>query len=452
MLREMPEPQPVKVRSGNFRVDRKEALRKLAAYRLPDPAAFVLCWLRAAAASKPTWIQVTLDRERVEVRFDGKTWPAAAMEDPYTAFFEEGGAVRVRHLVTGSLAAFQLGARRVLVTSGGGAMALTPDTVEPLETPVDRVETAFEAQCPARFNDDQLPCMMAYVTRHGGMLEPQLSVCSNGNTWVVPPLAEAEGAPSLRFEDPGLRGLLRPPADPRARTGKASLYASGVLVLSVDWSFSPCQVDAHLDDEAFTLDASQSSVVMDSSFQRALDAAAARVPMLLSQTLERHESSYPDWARFLFDRSGFLTGLLGKARFDRPRATDHALAWLAGYGAEYSRLVAWDAGPGAWLRAAACALPTEEPEDPVLKRLFHARLYMTVNGTLMSLEDLDTTCKYTGQLPVCRTLFPGEYLDPPVVWCPWRDDPVVERRFGARARWHTDVSTFRDVRPAGKRK
>lgn len=443
------DPEPVKVRSGTFRVDRKEALRKLAAYRLADPAAFVLSGVRAGVASKATWIHVALDLKRVAVRFDGRPWPSSDLEDPYTAFFDESAASPARHMVLGALAAFRLEAKRTVASSWGRGMALLPETVEPHEVPADRTETTLEAQWDGSIDDGARIRMFSLLTTSCGMLIPQLSVTiMGGRERTIPPLAAAADDGSLvRFEESGLRGLLHPPRDPYAAAGKAQLYTEGVLVSTVDWSFSPAQAEAHIDDPGFHLDASQGSVVMDGRFNRALRAAASRVPRLLELAVNGHEHGYAQWTRFLFEPRGLLGGLLGMLRLDRRRDADRVLAWIAGKRHEYERLISWDLTTGAWLRMTAANLPREEPQEPVLKRLYRAPLYVSVNGVPLSIERLDEIAKFTAVLPVSRRRFTNMQLDPPVLWCPRSDDPAVRIRFNGRSRWFEDVSNFRSVGP-----
>ncbi|MBI4349470.1 MAG: hypothetical protein HY553_21725 [Elusimicrobia bacterium] len=442
------EPKPEKVRSGTFRVDRKEALRKLAAYRLADPAAFVLSWVRAGAESDATWIHVALDLKRIAVRFDGKAWASADLEDPYSAFFDEAAASPARHLVLGALAAFRLGARRAAVSSWGRGMALGPETVEPLEVPAGRTETALEAVWDGAIDDGARIRMFNLLSTSCGMLRAQLSISiMSGPDRTIPPLAAADDGSLVRFEEGGLRGLLQPPLNPDAMAGKAHLYTGGVRVSTVDWTFHPAQAEAHLDDPAFALDASQSGVIMDDRFTRALKAADAKVPRLLELAVNGHEHGYGQWTRFLFERAGLFSGLLGMLKLDRRRDADRVLAWLAGKQHEYERLIAWDTTTGAWLRSTAAALPLEEPQDPVLKKLYRAALYLSVNGVPLSIERLDEIAKFTTVLPVCRRLFTNMQLDPPVLWCPRPEDPAVRIRFHGRSRWFEDVSSFRSVGP-----
>jgi hypothetical protein len=109
-----------KVAEGRFKVDTKRAIERLRHNRLADPSHWVLDVLRAAQASDARRVDLRTDADDVELRFDGRAIPAAAMKDLLNQALgtDLGSEPRVRLFALGIAGALGVGLKRLIVRSG----------------------------------------------------------------------------------------------------------------------------------------------------------------------------------------------------------------------------------------------------------------------------------------------------------------------------------------------
>lgn len=109
------------VATGSFKVDAAKMVEKLRERQLADPEAFILAWLRCAAASGAKDIVMTQSFSGVELFFDGTAFSASELSQPYQVLLEGDGpdATRGRHFAYGLLAVQRLNLGWVRVDSTG---------------------------------------------------------------------------------------------------------------------------------------------------------------------------------------------------------------------------------------------------------------------------------------------------------------------------------------------
>jgi hypothetical protein len=109
-----------KVAEGRFKVDTKRAIERLRHNRLADPSHWVLDVLRAAEASDARRVDLDTDSDDVELHFDGRAIPAAAMKDLLNQALgtDLGSEPRVRLFALGIAGALGVGLKRLTVRSG----------------------------------------------------------------------------------------------------------------------------------------------------------------------------------------------------------------------------------------------------------------------------------------------------------------------------------------------
>lgn len=441
---------PLHVRSGAFKVDRAEALRKLASFQLAEPLSFPLCWVRAGVASGASGVAIELSNFGLEVHFDGEPWTPEELADPYAYFFEAEGpkAARTRHLVVGALACFRAGCPAMWIEGGDGGprdrVRLGPQTVEHVPPRDTQRGTVLFAEWGDDLPESDRLRTIAIVRERCGMLRVPMSIRHGGDIGAAPRLTAEGEFPAAEFEDGGLRGVLSLPPDPEAASSQVHLYSGGVMASTIEWGFPLAQASASLDGPGFALDASHSSVVLNAEFQRALDRAGERVEPLLEQALSKQERSYWAMTRFLFE--GHVSSrVLRRLKWHRNGLLDFLLAAAVGRAEERDRLLQWEQKELAWLRQTAARIPDRLRDRPLVKRLFDAPLYLTVTGETISVAELERLEKRVGVLPVSHLPHPGMDLDPPVLWCPRTTDPVLAKRFAGEVRWYKDVESFRNI-------
>ncbi|MBI3297763.1 MAG: hypothetical protein HYZ75_06345 [Elusimicrobia bacterium] len=380
------------VKAGSLRVDRARALEKLKERQLADPETFLLPWARCAAASGAESLRIDADAEGVTARFDGRPFSAAELEDPYACLLDDGGpdGERGRNLAAGLLAALRLKPVAVEVSSGEGAgrvrlraASLEGERLEPAAEPwpgtLLRVRLAAGGASAG-------PRALEKVRAACGMFRIPLFVSGEE----VPSLARGPlKAAALRYDEGSLRGCLVRSDPDAARV--LHLYQRGVKVEEVRHKL-PLPMAAHLDDEAFTLNASLSGVVRNERFDDAMSALETRASEFLIAAAAAQAAAAkgaPDGARTAFSAGGL----------------------------------------GAWLRRVAAArlgVFEEDSRRPALKALWEAPLYLDTDDRPLSLRDIDLQARRVGMVLIYDPAPPfrlpwSKSIDPSIRMIKWLD-------------------------------
>lgn len=128
---------------GGFTLDRDKAREKMRQFQLADPREYLLQLVRAAHCQGATRIDIELDADDMQVRFDGATFTERDFEELYDALFgraDDPAIAGRRHLALGLNAALGLDPRRITVRSGAAQLAVVPeedDDFGPLDPPVE---------------------------------------------------------------------------------------------------------------------------------------------------------------------------------------------------------------------------------------------------------------------------------------------------------------------------
>ncbi|HAH08284.1 MAG TPA: hypothetical protein DCM05_17455 [Elusimicrobia bacterium] len=383
------------VETGELRVDRARALEKLMDYQLPDPALFVLPWVRAAAAAGAQRVFFHKEPEGLLMRFDGELFTRGNLEDPWAALFaEEPREGRDAHAARRQLALGLLGALRtrpteLRVQSGDCALLarglddLSVSSLQPGEPQtLIRVRWRFWSRTRSNLVGQALEAVRK------ACLHSRLKIRIEEEELKAP--AEAEGLPSVSFEAESVRGWLTVPP-PLAFASRLEIHQHGVLVgRSEVWTW-PNNVTGWVDTDRIGLNLSQSGVVRDARFDALMAALAGPIQELTMKVLPLVERDLPEAARLAmaspycraqwaahaehpvsFDvkTARWKRGVLG-AKLLRMLQLDSRASTL-----ELIRRTAWLA---CWLRMGAGSVPKETP------------LYFSADGGVLSqgrLEEL----------------------------------------------------------------
>lgn len=266
----MSEEEGVFVGSGSFLVDRGRALDKLMRFQLPNPAAFALAWARCASASGASHLAVSAHAGVLTATFDGRPLTEAELEDPYRCLFEKRapGTDRNRQLAVGLLSVLRLKPASITLTSGRGperrrlrVESLESEGFEPAGEGDDTVLTAsWPALSYAAARE------AADLVRSGCVLSP-MEIAVDGA--VLPGWTEG-GEGRQYFQDgPGSRGWVAVPRD-AAEESELELCWHGAVIEKIAIKLPLVQVRGAINDDGFTLNASQAGVVRDARFAAAL--------------------------------------------------------------------------------------------------------------------------------------------------------------------------------------
>lgn len=122
---------------GSFTLDRKQARAKLQKFQLADARRYVLELVQAAVLRGATRIDFEIDADDMHMRFDGRAFTPAELDDLWGSIFAdgEGDDLRgLRQLALGLNAALGMAPKRIRVVSGTSRIELRPDRDDVLET------------------------------------------------------------------------------------------------------------------------------------------------------------------------------------------------------------------------------------------------------------------------------------------------------------------------------
>ncbi|MDC0667839.1 hypothetical protein [Nannocystis radixulma] len=114
---------------GSFTLDRAQARAKMQKFQLADARRYVLELVQAAVLRGATRIAFDIDADDMRMRFDGRPFTPAELDDLWGSIFADGDGADlrgVRQLALGLNAALGLKPRRIVVRSGSQQVVLAP--------------------------------------------------------------------------------------------------------------------------------------------------------------------------------------------------------------------------------------------------------------------------------------------------------------------------------------
>ncbi len=127
---------------GRFTLDRAQARAKLQKFQLADARRYVLELVQAAVVRGATEIAFDIDADDMRMRFDGRVFTPAELDDLWGSIFADGDGPDlrgVRQLALGLNAALGTNPKRIVVHSGASQVVLRPgrdDVVETVSSPI----------------------------------------------------------------------------------------------------------------------------------------------------------------------------------------------------------------------------------------------------------------------------------------------------------------------------
>lgn len=409
--------------SGTFKVDRKRALSKLMRFQLPDPWMFSLMIVRCAVASGATRVSLRVVEGRdFEARFDGRPFTEEELAYPYGSLFERArkGVRRNRQLAIALLSMLRLEPKWILVRSGEAGRRFLL-RVQSLET--ESVEPA---------NDKTGETVVRAVARSGwgsGVWSDRIPELVRERCKLSPIPVEVRGVPirrfhqdeappeRLSFHDGDARGWLEIPETERTKSSLEA-YRYGVLVGSVIPKLPKVQVTGVVNNDRFSLNASQSGVIRNKRYKDTVKVLSAQADALILRTISVQAARMPKTGRYIHSAS-----LLQRWRDLLDDAAGEKASGLMGFVSRlFSRMavpmelkghepwLAADAKRTHWLRrTAARLLPKSRREnetDPVRKALWDAKIFLGTSLQPLSLADLAEQYHRLGHIPVSRFQHP----------------------------------------------
>lgn len=369
--------------SGHFRIDRARALKTLSAFQLENGAEFLLPLARCAAAAEARSLAVK-GRTALKATFDGTVFTRDELADPYGALFVEGSDPRRRHFAAFLLGALRTKPRDIEVVSGRP------------ESRVRLLTSSIHEESVKPGGDDGWGTTVRVRWGPVGWFRYAAAAKSAARrAWVMTPEdftvdrrrpgEHPSGSNLVRRQDAGgLRLHLAPSKDP-AET-EVTFCSFGVAVETIKTLLPGAQVRAWVNDDAFTLTASQSAVVEDARRQKALDAVGAAAAKFLPETARKLAEALPE----------------GRSASGGPVWTQEARAWFA---------------------ASVTRLASEKRTVPTA--LWDAPFLIDVSGRALSLDGLRRGRPVGSGVAFSTVASKGLRPPVPVAHCPRREDRAL---------------------------
>ncbi|MFA5137756.1 MAG: hypothetical protein WC728_00890 [Elusimicrobiota bacterium] len=426
----------VLVGTGSFRIDRKQALSKLMRFQLPDPGMYLLLLVRCAVASGAAYVRVEgTEGNGVRVRFNGRPFDAAAVSNPYASLFARTTetARRDREFAIALLSMLRLGPKWVTLQSGEGQQrfilrveSLESESIQPAAD--GSAETVIRA-IPQHASDSSFWNEgLAELVRKSCDLS-SIPVELDG-TAIQRQRPEDSAPECLPFESEGFRGWLTLPSRPEAPS-EFRLYRYGVWAGDAQERLPFVQVRASVNCDLFNLNASQSGVLRNERFRKALAVSGKQTERLLLRVAELQNASMGHTGRYILSKplrnvweehlpanGPREAGLLAKLKKVFAAPLEAGLRSLAD-------TVAQDARRTRWLREAATRLAgtaASKAPEPVRKALLEAGLFLGADAKPMSLTDILSQRTRIGYVPVTERPFPETAIGFMPVWLTSRHD------------------------------
>jgi hypothetical protein len=215
---------------GRFTLDRAEARAKLQKFQLADARRYVLELVQAAVLRGATKIAFDIDADDMRMRFDGRVFTPAELDDLWGSIFADGDGEDLRglrQLALGLNAALGTAPKRIIVRSGPTQVRMQPGREDEITT-IDPAITETTIHVEQRLT---LVLVVEFLRDLTGLLSEELYLRERCRYSAIPitldgrsiteGLTIADAIVSQSVEGPGLRGVIG--LLPLNRTDKAEL-------------------------------------------------------------------------------------------------------------------------------------------------------------------------------------------------------------------------------------
>ena len=302
---------------GRFTLDRAQARAKMRRFQLVDARRYVLELVQAAALRGATRVDFEVDADDMFMRFDGREFTAAELDDLWGSIFAEGdepGLRGLRQLALGLNAALGLGPARIFVYSGDQRLLLRPDRDEAL-APGERAIAGTAIHVEKRLTLSLLVDVLRNVSGtlgeelhlHERCRHASLAISLDGES-IVRGLHVEGAIVEQPIAAPGVRGVVGLVAG--ARLAELRLLKDGVWIDSRPLAQCGPGVVAIVEGERLRKDVSLARIVDDEALAAVVELVRAARWGLFARLVEAAErephTSEPALARVRAEALQFL--------------------------------------------------------------------------------------------------------------------------------------------------
>lgn len=443
--------------AGSFKVDRDRALDKLMRFQLPDATLFVLPLVRCAVAAGASSVSISATGGQVSVRFDGRPFSEAELQDPYGCLFDRHAPENRPHreLAIALLSALRLEPSSISLLSGPPGRRFHLQVWSPVKETLEASDSqSQETTVSVRIG---IFAVKALLPR----LFPFLERCPVPLIVEGTPRAGPDDPDGQFFQSAERRGWVGVPADISTES-PLTVHCLGVKVAPVRVvlrgkppEVQGVQAEGWVDDPQFTLNASQTGVARNARFNAAVEDLSRAAKELLGKTARRQRERLKPLGPILLEgwrnrNSASLEGwhYYWQYRLDKGSIWDQPGFWLRAAAPvneiifpalcrhpsrhrETIAAIRREARATAWLRETAAGLltdPDKQGGQPLLRDLWEAPLFFGVDGAPLSALELRDQRLKLGYIPASRDPSPDKDWPFSIVWLASDSDEAVLRR------------------------
>lgn len=315
--------------TGEIGLDQDRARRKLQKFQLADPHEYVLQFVEAGYLLGATGIEIEVDADEVEVRFDGSALRREELESVYASAFRGRRDARtraLRHLAIGLMSAQEVDPSYIRIETApadGEGTAVVVDSEGELsvedhpgpEGATTRIylrETLRASHIPRFFHKFQGELTEQKLVREACRYA-SIPVRLNGRSVVGDRDPRGDVVTDLEFEtaeESGVIGIQKPDQVEVAawrRTGRAWLTQNGVFksVCRFAQRLKPARPMVIVETDRLRKNLSQSAFVEDEAWRRLTDEILPEIAIdalnvFMAELTDDEVRSYRDWLELLF--------------------------------------------------------------------------------------------------------------------------------------------------------
>ncbi|WAS99330.1 hypothetical protein [Nannocystis punicea] len=282
---------------GRFTLDRAQARAKMQKFQLADARRYVLELVQAAALRGATRIAFDIDADDMRMRFDGRPFRRAELDELWGSIFADGDEADLRglrQLALGLNAALGLGPSQIVLRSGPSQLRLVPgreDALTTIEPPIAEttihVEKRLHVGLLIAFFRDLRGSLAEEVYLRERCAHAQMSITLDGQAIAFGPRV-AHAMLTLELAEPGMTGMVALlPGDSPA---EVHLVKDGVWIDTHPLEGVGPGMVAIVEAEALRKDVSMAKIVADAGFEQVAVLVRATRWALLARAVAGVES------------------------------------------------------------------------------------------------------------------------------------------------------------------
>ncbi|MFZ6177913.1 hypothetical protein [Nannocystis pusilla] len=260
---------------GRFTLDRAQARAKMQKFQLADARRYVLELVQAAVLRGASKIAFSIDTDDMHMRFDGRPFTRAELDELWGSLFADGDGEDLRglrQLALGLNAALGLEPRQIVVRSGTSQLRMVPgredgftELAQPAAETTIEVEKRLQLEMVVEFFRDLRGSLAEEVYLRERCRHARVSITLDGRPIAFGPRIE-KAMLTLALAEPEAQGVLA--LLPNPAPAEVHLVKDGVWIDSHPLAGVGPGIVAVVEAAALRKDVSMAKIVADAGFEQ----------------------------------------------------------------------------------------------------------------------------------------------------------------------------------------